>query len=292
MTPQSKNQVRIYRCESWSDFTREVRKNRFWPLTKQDTGSALADITIFRGHSDPEWRLMSQLERKLEIELYDPTTGKLTRGSTRKNEGLAWYDSACKRIIENFSRYAAGRTGFDSAAHEDVIWALGRHFGLITPLLDWTESPYVAAFFAFKEFRQRFEIHTMETLASKHEYVHVWGLRFWEDVEKEDEFEVIRTSPSAAGRQRAQSGLFTRLRSLDYLDLRSYLESLGKAHLLELYEISGKAAVHAIRDLYLMNITGATLFPDLTGAALEANFALDTIHFYSSSMAEHWPEHF
>ena len=286
--PHPNNQVRIYRCESWSDFTREVRKNRPWPQIGQGNSSVLADVTIFRGHSDPSWRLMSRLERKLEYGLKDPATQAVIEKSIRMDKGLDWYDSVCNRIIERFRRYAAGRIGFDSTAHEDVIWALGRHFGLITPLLDWTESPYVAAFFAFEDFYKRLEIHDFtNTLATKHDYVHVWGLRLWEEIEKENEFEILRASPYAAGRQRAQSGLFTRLRSVGHLDLFSYLESLGKAHLLERYEISGKTAVKGIRDLSLMNITGATLFPDLTGAALEANFNSDIIHFISSEFLGH-----
>jgi hypothetical protein len=33
------------------------------------------------------------------------------------------------------------------------VWAIGRHYDLFTPILDWTEDAFVAAFFAFEQKR-------------------------------------------------------------------------------------------------------------------------------------------
>ena len=88
---------------------------------------------------------------------------------------------------------------------------------------------------------------------------------------KENEFEIITSRKDSFYRQRAQEGFFTRLTHDVHCDVESYLASRDLATYLERYEIPGQEMGKALSDLELMGITTARLFPDLEGAAAQAN---------------------
>lgn len=88
---------------------------------------------LWRGQRRSDWEIKSSLARKAH----------------RDSGHLQNFRDAIARCT---------RTEFDiwdsnSNAEEEKIklWALGQHFGLATPLIDWTVFPYVALFFAFVE---------------------------------------------------------------------------------------------------------------------------------------------
>jgi hypothetical protein len=114
-----------------------------------------ADRTLlFRGHADAVWTLQTTLERRgqarmrfddyyrLIVTRVKPQIESFTRRSfeapsyTELRAALADYDKF------SLSLSAGEFPGYSYMAYT-------RHHGFPSPLLDWTRSPYVAAFFAF-----------------------------------------------------------------------------------------------------------------------------------------------
>ncbi len=94
----------------------------------------------FRGHSDADWKLETTLERftkkSVDTEHYFKTLRDI-RPAVISVTGKNW------DIPEKFE---GGR--LPASGYEFMIYL--RHHGFPSPLLDWTRSPYVAAFFAFR----------------------------------------------------------------------------------------------------------------------------------------------
>jgi hypothetical protein len=131
--------------ETWERFDAEMALvfERFEKTKARATLKASVSEPLFRGQADSRWRLQTTLER-----------------FTRNAQSVSEYHrvlSIVARAVESIAGKAwvvpDGEIDQDfigpPPAYEFMIYL--RHYGFPSPLLDWSQSPYVAAFFAFAE---------------------------------------------------------------------------------------------------------------------------------------------
>lgn len=257
MADELSGRIPVTRLESWRDFA-DLLESDFFNLP----GVQL----VFRGHRRYDWSLM-------------PTLGRLTTNGI-VTEALA------QAQLDRFKFAVRGRLkNADLVEEDDEMWAVGQHYGLMTPLLDWTYSPYVALFFAFHKDDSK------EEAANPYRAVYVLNKSFLAEHEDETGIRVWEPRKDDHGRLVNQAGLFTfsptdatienKLANVladdelfDDEELRSASEEdqpdiLAK-YICKIY-IPNEERDACLRHLRRMNVHHASLFPDLLGASEYCN---------------------
>ena len=118
--------LREVSCPSWEGFRNRLLAYAALPREVRDT-------YVFRGQPDSLWGLESSIDRQFA------TMPPMER------------EARLRRLLRDFE---AELLGIDTAEAPnritDRLELLGRHHLLPTTLLDWTRSPYVAAYFAYE----------------------------------------------------------------------------------------------------------------------------------------------
>lgn len=241
--------MKTLQCGTWQEFRDFVHDD------------ILGFKMYWRGQRDPSWQLASRFERVFAN----------VSSSTRNKMGKDFYRQSRDGYLKRFQRAASGLRGPNpKPLSTEEWWALGRHYGLITPLLDWTEKPYIASFFALAEhFEQR---QYSSLLGEADQPVAIYRLFHTSKLEG-DGLRVVRPTIDELGRLQSQRSVFTWLDSEEYFDLQTFMDRTGRGDLLTKITLSERAMFDGLNDLDMHGIDYRLLFPDLAGAALSANMS-------------------
>lgn len=242
--------IPVARVKSWQHL-QEIFSND--PMFKNP------DEFLFRGQRRSNWGL----------------TPSLARLSTNETINV----DIAERQLERFKYSIRGRVKSSIADLDDFdVWAIGQHFGLMSPLLDWSRSPYVAMFFAFEQADPYNEIpknYSRAIFAINKSKLEKQGLDIFIDSLRSEHERLI-----------SQSGLFTISPFGESITLEtSILNELAdrdididdadmlKKYIFKIHVPMEKESerVDCFQSLRKMNLHHASLYPDLIGSSLHCN---------------------
>lgn len=268
LSDEVNGRIPVTRLERWQEFA-ELLETNFFNRPKTQF--------VFRGHRRFDWGLMPTLARI-------PESGIIDRALA--DSQLGYFKHAVRGRLSDNALVLEGE--------EDELWSVGQHHGLMTPLLDWTYSPYVALFFAFSK------EDSEEEKDNPYRSIYVLNKTFVADDDLCPEIRMFEPRKDDHGRLVNQAGLFTfspydstienklidTLTDEDFDDeeLRNASLSVSKEgeiqdetqagilakYICKIY-IRNEDREGCMRHLRRMNVHHASLFPDLIGASEYCN---------------------
>jgi len=218
----------------------------FHNLILQNWSKLRIGRAIYRGNGNFYHRLVPGVGRK--------------KGPSQSQEKLLRYE---KVVFDEFKRGVGAYKGVVPKNDFELL-ALAQSHGLPTRLLDWTENPYFALYFAVATHKNKDGRVTMYRSSKRLPQTRIDKGKPFNNTKLH-----IYTPQSISARIRAQRGIFTLhpniCNGLDDEYMERYLPKNSKDWKLDSVKIDSKYKPEIRKQLYKIGIHEEMLFPDLDG---------------------------
>ena len=233
--PKSKIEGKIKSWKEFKDYVSEISKSKY----------------LFRGQKEP-WKLRTSFHRK---------------GRYRISE---FTNKDVKQLHKRLSAITTHYFDLNIPDQNGAFFNLLQHHGYPTPLLDWSYSPFVSAFFAFRDLPQNYE-------GDGHARIYIFDNEGWlkkyRQIQNLDpayphlsvmEFIAI-DNPRLVPQQAVTT--VTNVDDIEAYLLEKSIKDGGKY--LTAIDIPANERENVMRDLRFMGITAGSMFPSIDGVCEE-----------------------
>ena len=230
---------------SWSEFKATAARD-----------IELNGAMIYRGQRQASWGLVSSVHRTALVR------------SIPELKGYA--DFMLPQVHDAVEAWVGRSWDLKTALGLAEFLAYLQHNGFPTPLLDWTESPYIAAYFAFEgvnHFKPQDEdvaVFAFNQMAWTASYRQVYDI-----ADFTPHVSVLRPRMVGNHKLALQQGCFT---VTNVQDVESHLRLNEKddKHFLTKYELDVRERPRVIRELSLMGVSAVQLMPSVEAVCKKA----------------------
>ena len=235
--PKATSKLKTLNVTTWSEF-------------KDYASSLSSNKFIFRGQSNNQWKLRTYFHRTNRSDLRRFLTQDVNE-LHRQLSGLTNHFFDLTNPIQN-----------------GAFYAMVQHHGYPTPLLDWTFSPFVAAYFAYRPLpkKERTDEHKVRIVIFDAAEWRKDFVQFSHFTPAKRHFSLFAPIAINNNRLSPQQALLT-ISNVD--DIEAYvaeLEQMRSKSYLYAIDLAGSERFRVMQELSMMGITAGSMFPGLDGA--------------------------